>query len=110
MVSSSLDSDILITVALVSAAIYRNASVFGRRLLTFKRILWIPFALKAFHTFEQDDWLIYTGPRFKLMPPEGFSNMRWKDLVFSIYYFKVWGCIELTYKRLEWKLTSSAQI
>ena len=58
MVSSSLDSDIPITAALVRAAKYRMSSIFGRRLLTFKWIKWIPFALKTLHLFEQDRRLL----------------------------------------------------
>ena len=93
MVSSSSDSDIPITAALVRAAICRISSIFGRRLLTFNWIRWIPFALKTFHSFERDDWLLQTGPGFKLMSPESISNIR-----FVIYSFKLWDCIELARK------------
>ena len=56
------------------AAVYRISSIFGSWLLTFKWVRWIPFALKTFHSFQQDGWLLQTGPRFKLMSPESISN------------------------------------
>ena len=70
MVLSRLDSEIMITAELVCAATYRISSTFGRRPLIFKWIRWIPFALKTFHLFEQDEWLF----AFKLMSPECMSN------------------------------------
>ena len=55
MVLSSLDLDIPITAALVRAVICQISSIFERRLLTFEWIGWIPFDLKTFYSFEQDD-------------------------------------------------------
>ena len=91
MVSSSLDSDTPTTAALLRAAIYLVSSIFGRRILRFKWDKWIPLVLKAFHSFEQDDWLLKTSPGFKLMSPESISNIRWKNC-----YLFFWDCIELT--------------
>ena len=75
MVLSSLDLDIPITAALVRAVICQISSIFERRLLTFEWIGWIPFDLKTFYSFEQDDWLIQTGPGFQQMSPK--SNSLW---------------------------------
>ena len=75
-VLSSLGSNTPITAAFVLLSISLNLSIFGSRLLMFKRIRRGPLLLKACHSSCLNDSGLLKGLVFRLISRESRSNKR----------------------------------